>query len=193
MKKRIAFILLLSMFTLLMLSGCGKSKPTASNKADATNNVAVSDGNVISGTGVLQPVDTYTISASVMGDVLSANFEEGQIVKQGDVLYSIDQSDLKANIDKASIAIERSELAVKQTSDNIAKQTVKAKTSGTVTKMYVSKGATIAIGTPVCDIVNDEQMILRVPFLVENAQNIFVGEPATVPLVGTYYTLNGSV
>ncbi|MDP4119052.1 MAG: HlyD family efflux transporter periplasmic adaptor subunit, partial [Bacillota bacterium] len=89
--------------------------------------------------------------------------------------------------------IERSELAVQQTSDNIAKQTVKAKTSGTVTKMYVSKGATIAVGTPVCDIVNDEQMILRVPFLVENAQNIFVGESATVPLVGTYYTLSGSV
>ena len=44
----------------------------------------------LTGTGTLRPYDSYTITATVTGDILSADFEEMQEVNEDDVLYVVD-------------------------------------------------------------------------------------------------------
>jgi len=41
----------------------------------------------LEGTGTVQPVNSYTVKALVTGDVLSAPFEEGDIIEAGKLLF----------------------------------------------------------------------------------------------------------
>jgi len=48
--------------------------------------------NSLSGTGTLNPANTYTVKSLVDGKILTGGFEEGDKVEEGDVLYTIDSS-----------------------------------------------------------------------------------------------------
>ena len=54
----------------------------------------------LTGTGTLQPYDSYTVTATVTGDILSADFEEMDKVQKDDVLYVIDSSDIEDDIEE---------------------------------------------------------------------------------------------
>lgn len=77
-----------------------------------SNESSVSRQSIISsitGTAVVKPKDQYSITSLVNGDILSANFEQGDMVNEGDVLYRIDASDAENGIESANIAVERSQ------------------------------------------------------------------------------------
>ena len=44
--------------------------------------------NSLSGTGTLNPANTYTVKSLVDGKILTGGFEEGDKVEEGDVLYT---------------------------------------------------------------------------------------------------------
>lgn len=48
----------------------------------------------LSSSGTLSPKDTYSITSLVSGEVISADFEEGDQVEKGQVLYVIDSSSM---------------------------------------------------------------------------------------------------
>ncbi|GHV44832.1 hypothetical protein FACS189492_1740 [Clostridia bacterium] len=50
-----------------------------------------------------------------------------------------------------------------------------------------------AAGTRVADIVDDSGMKLTVPFIADTAGGLYVGQSASVSIVGTFYTLDGAV
>lgn len=50
--------------------------------------------NALTGSGTLQPADSYTVTTLVSGEVLSDTFEEGDIVEKDQLLYTIDSSDV---------------------------------------------------------------------------------------------------
>ena len=65
--------------------------------------------NSLSGTGTLNPANTYTVKSLVDGKILTGGFEEGDKVEEGDVLYTIDSSDASTNFEKAEIAMQQLE------------------------------------------------------------------------------------
>ena len=65
--------------------------------------------NSLSGTGTLNPANTYTVKSLVDGKILTGGFEEGDKVEEGDVLYTIDSSDASTNLEKASIALQQAQ------------------------------------------------------------------------------------
>lgn len=56
--------------------------------------------NSLTGSGTLQPANSYTVTTLIEGEVLSADFEEGDMVEQDSVLYEIDSEDAAANIER---------------------------------------------------------------------------------------------
>ena len=50
--------------------------------------------NSLTGSGTLQPADSYTVTTLVSGEVLSDTFEEGDLVEKDQLLYTIDSSDV---------------------------------------------------------------------------------------------------
>ena len=62
--------------------------------------------NSYSADGTITAADTYTVKPMVKGTVLTADFEVGDTVSKGDVLYTIDSSDMASSVEKAQLSLE---------------------------------------------------------------------------------------
>ena len=146
--------------------------------------------NSLSGTGTLNPANTYTVKSLVDGKILTGGFEEGDKVEEGDVLYTIDSSDASTNLEKASIALQQAQRSYDKTVD---RQYVRAEVDGTVSSLKVAKGDEVTSGQEVAVIRDSSKMMLSLQFPAADAANFSVGQSADVVLDGTFETLKGTI
>ena len=146
--------------------------------------------NSLSGTGTLNPANTYTVKSLVDGKILTGGFEEGDKVEDGDVLYTIDSSDASTNLEKASIALQQAQRSYDKTVDL---QYVRAEVDGTVSSLKVAKGDQVTSGQEVAVIRDSSKMLLNLLFPAADAASFSVGQSADVVLDGTFETLKGTV
>ena len=167
-----------------------------SEEAAAYEEVAVSRGDisvVISGTASVEPVDQYNVIALVSGEVLTAPFEEGDEIAEGDVLYTIDSSDEATTVDKAQLSLEQAQLEYNDVIDDINNLDVTATVSGELISINVEVGDKVSEGSVIATITNDDSMILTVPFNTQNAAQLSVGDTADVFLEDYLQTISGKV
>ncbi len=53
--------------------------------------------NSLSSSGTLEPANSYTVNTLVSAEVLSDTFEEGDLVEEGQLLYTLDASDASSS------------------------------------------------------------------------------------------------
>lgn len=187
--------LILSVTAVLLLALAGKfllvQRPAAAAISYTEESVAKRTiTNSLTGSGTLQPANPYTVTTLIEGEVLSANFEEGETVEADTVLYEIDSDDAAANIEKAQISLNQAQRSYESTAEN---QTVQANSSGTLYTLEVKKGDEVSQGQTIATIRNDSTMTLTVPFPAEDAATFYVGQAAQVTLDGSFETLSGTV
>ena len=146
--------------------------------------------NSLSGTGTLNPANTYTVKSLVDGKILTGGFEEGDKVEEGDVLYTIDSSDASTNFEKAEIAMQQAQRSYDKVVD---RQYVRAEVAGTVSSLKVNKGDEVTSGQEVAVIRDSSKMLLTLEFPAADAANFSVGQSADVTLDGTFEQLTGTV
>lgn len=146
--------------------------------------------NSLSGVGTLKPAQTYTVTSLVDGKILAADFEEGDVVEEGTVLYTVDSTDAATNVEKAQIALEQAQRNYEKVVD---RQYVRAEASGTVSVLKVKKGDEITSGQEVAIIRDSSTMLLSLLFPAVDAANFWVGQDALVTLDGTFEQIPGRV
>ena len=146
--------------------------------------------NTLSGTGTLNPANTYTVKSLVDGKVLTSTMEEGDTVDEGTVLYTIDSSDASTNFEKAEIAMQQAQRSYDKVVD---RQYVRAEVAGTVSSLKVNKGDEVTSGQEVAVIRDNSKMLLTLEFPAADAANFSVGQSADVTLDGTFEQLTGTV
>ena len=146
--------------------------------------------NTLSGTGTLNPANTYTVKSLVEGKVLTGTIEEGDIVEESNVLYTIDSSDASTNFEKAEIAMQQAQRSYDKVVD---RQYVRAEVAGVVSSLKVTKGDEVTSGQEVAVIRDSSKMLLTLEFPAADAANFSVGQSAAVTLDGTFEQLNGTV
>ena len=146
--------------------------------------------NTLSGTGTLNPANTYTVKSLVEGKVLTGTIEEGDIVEESNVLYTIDSSDASTNFEKAEIAMQQAQRSYDKVVD---RQYVRAEVAGVVSSLKVTKGDEVTSGQEVAVIRDSSRMLLTLEFPAADAANFSVGQSAAVTLDGTFEQLNGTV
>ena len=146
--------------------------------------------NTLSGTGTLNPANTYTVKSLVDGKVLTSTMEEGDTVDEGTVLYTIDSSDASTNFEKAEIAMQQAQRSYDKVVD---RQYVRAEVAGTVSSLKVNKGDEVTSGQEVAVIRDSSKMLLTLEFPAADAANFSVGQSADVTLDGTFEQLTGTV
>ena len=146
--------------------------------------------NTLSGTGTLNPANTYNVKSLVAGKVLTSTIEEGDIVEESNVLYTIDSSDASTNFEKAEIAMQQAQRSYDKVVD---RQYVRAEVAGVVSSLKVTKGDEVTSGQEVAVIRDSSRMLLTLEFPAADAANFSVGQSAAVTLDGTFEQLDGTV
>ena len=65
--------------------------------------------NSLTGSGTLEPADSYTVTTLVSGEVLSDTFEEGDTVEKDQLLYTIDSSDVSTTESQAQTSYSQAQ------------------------------------------------------------------------------------
>ena len=146
--------------------------------------------NSLSGTGTLNPANTYNVKSLVAGKVLTSTIEEGDIVEEGTVLYTVDASDATTKAEQASITLQQAQRSYDKTVD---RQYVRAEVAGVVATLKVAKGDEVTSGQEVAVIRDSSKMVLQLEFPAADAAAFSVGQSADVTLDGTFETLTGTV
>lgn len=157
----------------------------------------------LSSSGMLTPLDSYKVTAAsnIEGTILTADFEEGDRVKKGDVLYRVGSDALDSKISSAKRNVSRAEEKLSKAKKDYNKvvgdcsgYTVKATTSGYVKDVAVTKGTTLTQGaTVVAAIYNNTYMTIVLPFNAASVSSKMVGKTAEITLSDTEETLKGTV
>ena len=139
--------------------------------------------NALTGSGTLQPADSYTVTTLVSGEVLSDTFEEGDIVEKDQLLYTIDSSDVSTTETQAQTNYTQALKAKYPTAD----------ISGTVSEVYVSNGDAVSAGTELCRISASNDLTIDFQFSYAKDGDFYVGQPAKIYLNGYAGYIEGTV
>ncbi len=188
-KKRVIIFSAVILFVLLAVLAIRFLAPDKPAIEITVSDYKVSKGNItssITGTATINPKDSYEITSLVSGTVLSADFEEGDEVSEGDLLYTIDSSDIANNVERAKLNYETA--LEDQTNLNVT-----SNYSGVISKVYVSEGDEINKGSVIADIIDEKNLKIEIPFNENDAEYIHAGDTATLSVVGTGSVLYGNV
>lgn len=147
----------------------------------------------ITGSGVLEAANSYSVTSLAEGNILTADFEEGDQVEEGTVLYTIDTSDLSGSLEQARISLEQAQRSYNSRVKDLEKLSVTAPKTGRVLSLEVEEGDDVSAGQTVATLRNSDIMTLTVPFLADEAAGFSVGQRAAVTLESTFETLEGTV
>lgn len=185
-----AVALVLVVCIVLFAFGRGGNEKVSAQSAFVTKGAVTK---VIEGSGTIEAVDQYEITALVKGEILKDHFEEGQEVKEGDLLYEIDTADIENNIEKSKASLEKSQLSYEQSVETVSNLTVRSTISGTVQEVYIKNGDNISNNGKIADVINSDYMRLKINFNYSDARNMYAGQSATVYLESSSGAIVGEV
>ena len=149
----------------------------------------------LTASGSLEAGDTYTITSLVEGEVVEANFEEGDQVEKGQVLYRIEASDAERQLESAKRDYDNAKEDYDRYLSQYESGIYRSTASGYVTDITMKKGDYVGgqSGTVIATLYNDSVMELRLPFLSIEADAIPIGAALTVVLNDTGEQIPGQV
>lgn len=143
--------------------------------------------------GALEPADSYTVISLVSGEILSANFETGDIVAEDDVLYQVDSSDATSNIERAEDTLDQRRRNYDKVLESKENLTVTAPIGGTVSGFSVQVDSKVNNGSLIATIEDTNALLLTEYYSEEYQSLIHPGMAATVSVPDQMLTLTGSV
>lgn len=147
----------------------------------------------LTGSGTLKPANSYTVTTLISGEILNAPFEEGDIVDEDTVLYEIDSSDAKTNLEKAELNVSQSKKSYDRLLESLDDLNVKASDSGTVVNIDVKKGDSVQPGQVLATIRNSDTMSITLAFSSDDVKDFYVGQNAKLTVEGTYEDIKGTI
>ncbi len=149
--------------------------------------------NVLSGTGTLQPYDSYTVTALSSGEILEDFFEEGDEVTEDQILMKIDSSNLETSLERAQNSYDDAKEALDDLLETQQDLSVKSKWQGTIRVMDIEVGDEINANTVIASIVDMDTMLIDVPFMQIDTFSISKGDAAVLTVGDTLEELYGTV
>lgn len=194
-KKRWLKILIILVVVIAIVAGCvsrlTKNVNTQLSSSYLVSTVTRQDLTVsVSGTATLQPADSYNVTTLLSGDIVSAPFEEGDLVTKDTLLYTMDSSDAQDSMDRAQISVQQAQMSYQQAQEALHPT---APISGTVSEIYVHNGESVTAGTQLAKIVASTELSIDFLFPFASPSDFYVGQAATVFVDGYAGSQMGTV
>ena len=189
--KKLVAVLVVLVLLIALFAPKGKKKAVSAETQYTTVSPENRDiTNVYSASGTLSAANAYTVKSLVKGEVLTADFEVGDTVEKGEVLYTIDSSDVISGVEKAALNLNQ---AQRSYDDAVDAQYIRTDIGGTVASFKVRVGDVVTAGQEVAAIRDDTTLLLSLEFPAADAANFTVGQSAEVLLDSTFEAIGGTV
>lgn len=204
-KKKVRIILIIILVALAGITAAVSYKKSRETSAEAksvrTAKVTKRDiTSELSSSGTISPKDTYDITSLVEGEVIAADFEEGDEVEQGQVLYQIDTSSMESEMTSINNSLTRAqesyEIALDDYNTALSEysgNTYKSTENGYIKSLSIKEGDKISGSTEIASIYDDKTMKIKVPFLSGEAAQMTAGNEAVLTLTDTGEQIQGVV
>ena len=149
--------------------------------------------NVLTGTGTLQPYDSYTVTALSSGEILEDYFEEGDEVAEDQILMKIDSSNLESSLDRAQNSYDNAKESLDDLYESREDLNVISDYSGVIQVMNIEVGDDIMSGSTIASIIDRDTMLIDIPFMQVDTFNIKKGDTAVLTVGDTLESVSGIV
>lgn len=171
----------------------GQSSAAAATSYTTAEVTRMDVSSSITGSGTLEAADSYSVTTLIEGSILTADFEEGDEVEEGTILYTIDSSDASNSLEQAEISLNQAQRSYNNQLESQEDLTITAPVAGQVYSIDVEVGDDVTAGETVATIRDSQTMSLEVSFPADDASSFYVGQSATVTLDSTFETLTGTI
>ena len=173
-----------------------RQRDSKSTMASTKRTTQATRGNIevsLSGSGTIQSASTSDVMSNVQGKIIKSYKKVGDTVKKGELLYEMDDTDAKLQIQKIQNSIEQQQLSESNTSKNYSNMTVTAPFSGKVTGVSAVKGDNVNNGMTLFTITDTSRLKLSVPLSTVNIPYVKIGQSVKINLQQFTDTITGVV
>jgi len=199
-KKKAARIIIITAIVAVIIAGITLELFKLFSKSNAVKQMltdVVTRGSIqstVTGSGVTKAEEAATITLTSGGTVLEVYVKDGDLVRQGDPLYSIDSTEALAAVDAAQKTVTNYQKQLKAVNDASNYLTVKADYSGTlIDAAEIKVGDTVSSGQKIATLVDDSQMKLVLYFNYAYKDDIKKGQSAVVSVPSSMDQISGTV
>lgn len=219
-KKRIKWVVILIVLILIVLTVYNRVignrfRSTSGEIVVTTAKVETRDIlNTLTSSGAIEPLNTYEVKTLIEGEVISADFEEGDNISEGQILYQITTENLDNKIDTSQTSVDRAEKDYDKATKNYNKAkvsyeealasyeeaqheysdlTLTADSAGVITEIFVTEGEQIQEGSQIASIYDNSYMFLEIYFNAAEISSNIIGKSAKVELSETSEEISGTV
>ncbi len=149
--------------------------------------------NVLTGTGTLEPYDSYTVTALASGEIVEDLFEEGDEVTKDQLLMRIDSSSLESSLERAQNSYDNAEKSLDDLYETRDDLNVVSDWSGVIQVMDIEVGDDVMSGAVIASIIDRDTMLIDVPFMQSDTFGIAKGDTAVLTVASTLEEISGTV
>lgn len=161
-----------------------------------TRTTKVAKGNfsiTVSGSGPVVSSNKVSVSPKVEGTITKIYFNEGDNVKQGDLMYEMDDHDAGISAQKANSTLMQSQLSLQNATDNYNSLNVTAPFSGFASNITVKTGDVVSRDATILTMIDPSKLKVLLPFNAAAVADITAGKEATVYISSLMQTVKGKV
>lgn len=147
----------------------------------------------VSGAGTVSGILEQNIAAKVGGTITSIGFKAGSQVKQGDILFQLENTSVQQKLAVSDLSLKQAQFDYSQSAQDLTKLNVTAPFAGLITALNVKEGDEVSKGAPLLTLVDNREMELIVTFNEQVAKSILPGQTADVFLQDYLISVPGRV
>jgi HlyD family secretion protein len=156
----------------------------------------VTKGNIttsVTGSGPIESSKRISLLSPGNTSVTQMNFKEGDKIKKGDLVYTLDDTSLQQDILKINSDILQAQTTRNSDLKSISQLDIKAPFSGTVTGITINTGDSLQKGASIFTITDTSKLKLTVAFNEDEINKISVGNGAAVYVQNLMQSVDGVV
>lgn len=166
------------------------------DKPETYRTASVTKGDIesaVEGSGAVVSSESRKIYSKASSEVLSVLHQEGEFVREGEVLAILDSKAINSQVDAQKIATEQANLSISNIQKQISDLRIVANESGYISGLAIAEGSYVTTAMQICSIVEQGAFEIVLPFVYNEVNKIQVGNPAKITLVSNFATLDGVV